>query len=69
MEKLGGRTTHRIIGVTELQRHFRTAVDQVARDNAPFTLKRGSQPEATLIPYEDFLHLQALHERGRAGPL
>jgi prevent-host-death family protein len=53
----------RIIGVTELQRRFRSVFDQVARENIPYILTRGSRPEAALIPYEEFLRFQALQER------
>jgi prevent-host-death family protein len=55
---------HRIIGVTELQRRFRSVFDQVAKENIPYVLTRGSRPEAALISYEDFLRLQALREEG-----
>jgi len=53
---------HRIIGVTELQRRFRSVFDQVAKKNVPYVLTRGSRPEAALIPYEEYLRFQALQE-------
>jgi prevent-host-death family protein len=53
----------RIIGVTELQRRFRSVFDQVSRENVPYVLTRGSRPEAALIPYEEFLRFQALQEQ------
>jgi len=53
---------HRIIGVTELQRRFRSVFDQVANRNIPYVLTRGSRPEAVLIPYEEYLRFQALQE-------
>jgi len=53
----------RIIGVTELQRRFRAVFDQVAKENVPYVLTRGSRPEAALIPYEEFLRFQALREQ------
>lgn len=53
----------RIIGVTELQRRFRSVFDEVAKDHVPYVLTRGSRPEAALIPYEEFLRYQALHEQ------
>ena len=53
---------HRIIGVTELQRRFRSVLDQVVKRNVPYVLTRGSRPEAALIPYEEFLRFQALQE-------
>jgi prevent-host-death family protein len=54
---------HRIIGVTELQRRFRSVFDRVVKENVPYVLTRGSRPEAALIPYEDFLRFQALKEQ------
>ena len=53
----------KIIGVTELQRRFRSVFDQVAEGNVSYVLTRGSRPEAALISYEEFLRLQALQER------
>ncbi len=53
----------RIIGVTELQRRFRSVFDEVARERVPYILTRGSRPEAVLIPYEEFLHFQSLREQ------
>jgi prevent-host-death family protein len=53
----------KIIGVTELQRHFRLVFDEVARKHVPYVLTRGSRPEAALIPYEEFLQFQALKEQ------
>lgn len=52
----------RIVGVTELQRGFRKFFDQVAKQNMPIILTRGSRPEAALIPYEDYLRLQEMKE-------
>jgi len=51
-----------IIGVTELQRRFRTVFDQVVRKRTPVILTRGSRPEAVLIPYEDYLRFQQMQE-------
>jgi prevent-host-death family protein len=53
----------RIIGVTELQRRFRSVFDEVAKEHVPYILTRGSRPEAALIPYEEFLRYQELHEQ------
>jgi prevent-host-death family protein len=52
----------KVIGVTELQRRFRAIFDEVARDNVPYVLTRGSRPEAALIPYDEFLRFQQLRE-------
>jgi prevent-host-death family protein len=54
---------HKIIGVTELQRRFRSVFDEVAKKHIPYVLTRSSRPEAALISYEEFLNFQALQER------
>jgi prevent-host-death family protein len=51
-----------IVGVTELQRHFKSFFDQVVRKRIPIILTRGSRPEAALIPYEDYLQFQQMRE-------
>ena len=53
----------KIIGVTELQRRFRSVFDQVSEENVSYVLTRGSRPEAALISYEEYLRFQALQER------
>lgn len=53
----------KIIGVTELQRHFRDVFEEVAEEQIPYVLTRGSRPEAVLISYAEFLRYQALQER------
>jgi prevent-host-death family protein len=53
----------KVIGVTELQRRFRSVFDEVAETNVPYILTRGSRPEAALISYEEFLRFQALQEK------
>jgi prevent-host-death family protein len=53
----------KIIGVTELQRHFRAVYDEVAEKRTPYVLTRGSRPEAVMIAYEDFLRYQQLDEQ------
>ena len=52
----------KIIGVTELQRRFRSVFDDVAKRRIPYVLTRGSRPEAVMIPYEEFLRYQQLQE-------
>jgi prevent-host-death family protein len=52
----------RIVGVTELQRRFRPFFEEVVRKHIPLVLTRGSRPEAVLIPYEDYLRFQHMHE-------
>jgi prevent-host-death family protein len=53
---------NRVIGVTELQRRFRSVFDDVAKRHIPYILTRGSRPEAVLIPYEDYLRFQEQQE-------
>jgi prevent-host-death family protein len=55
---------HRIIGVTDLQRRFRTILDEVVGDHVPYVLTRGSRPEAAIIPYEEFTQFLAWKEQG-----
>ncbi|MEP0806025.1 MAG: type II toxin-antitoxin system Phd/YefM family antitoxin [Chloroflexota bacterium] len=52
----------KIIGVTELQRKFRSFFDEVVRRRTPLILTRGSRPEAVLLPYEEYLHYQQMQE-------
>ena len=51
-----------IIGVTELQRKFRSFFEDVVSKRTPLVLTRGSRPEAVLIPYEDYLRFQQMQE-------
>ena len=53
---------HHIVGVTELQRRFRSFFDQVVQKNTPLILTRGSRPEAVMIPYQDYLRFQQMQE-------
>ena len=52
----------KIIGVTELQRHFRAIFDEVVQKKTPVILTRGSRPEAVLISYQDYLRFQEIQE-------
>ena len=52
----------KIIGVTELQRRFRSIFEEVVHQKTPVILTRGSRPEAVLISYEDFLRFQEQQE-------
>lgn len=52
----------KIIGVTELQRQFRSFFEEVVRKRTPLVLTRGSRPEAVLIPYDDYLRFQQMQE-------
>lgn len=51
------------MGVTDLQRHFRAVIDDVAERGVPYVLTRGSRPEAALVPYEDYVRLRSLQEK------
>ena len=52
----------KIIGVTDLQRQFRTVFDDVVFEHTPYVLTRGSRPEAALIPYDEYLQFLQLRE-------
>lgn len=53
----------RIIGVTELQRRFRSVFDDVVKRKIPYILTRGSRPEAVIIPYEEYIRSLKLNEK------
>jgi len=53
---------NRIIGVTELQRRFKSVLDEVGKRGIPYILTRGSRPEAALVPYDEFLRYQEFQE-------
>lgn len=53
----------KVIGVTDLQRKFRSIFDEVARHDQWYILTRDSHPEVAMIPYEDFLRFQQLQEQ------
>lgn len=53
----------KIIGTTDLQRNFWAVLDEVAKEQIPYVLTRGSRPEAALIPYPKYLRFQQLQER------
>ena len=52
----------KIIGVTELQRQFRSFFEDVVRKRIPLVLTRGSRPEAVLLPYEAYQRYQQIQE-------
>src|ERR1700736_391687 len=55
---------NRIIGVTELQKKFRTVFDEVAHKHTAYILTRGSRPEAVLMPYDQYLKFAQADEAG-----
>ncbi|MGV0977144.1 MAG: hypothetical protein ACOYBO_14545 [Azonexus sp.] len=50
---------NRIIGVTDLQRRFRTILSEVVGDDVPYVLAHDSRPEAACMPDEEFTQLPA----------
>lgn len=52
----------KIIGTTDLQRNFKAVLDEVAKENIPYILTRGSRPEAVLVSYTEYQRLQQLQE-------
>jgi prevent-host-death family protein len=54
---------NKIIGVTELQRRFKSIFDEVANRGILYILTRGSRPEAVLLPYTEFVRYQEFQER------
>ena len=54
----------KIIGVTELQRKFRSVFDEVVRQHVPYILTRGSRPEEVLIPYDHYIRFMRADEAG-----
>lgn len=55
---------NKIIGVTELQRRFRSVFDDVVERHVPYVLTRGSRPEAVLVPYDQYLKFVQADEAG-----
>ena len=55
---------NKIIGVTDLQRKFRSVFDEVVKQQRSYILTRGSRPEAVLIPYDQFLRYVQTDESG-----
>ena len=55
---------NRIIGVTELQRKFRTVFDDVVKHRKPYILTRGRRPEAVMMSYDQYLKFVEMNEDG-----
>ena len=53
---------HKTIRVPDLERSFRTVLDDVKREHVLYVLTEDSQPEAVLVPYDEFLRLQKFQE-------
>lgn len=54
---------HRTIKVGDLGQNFRTVFDELVREHIPLVLTQGNQPEAVLVPYEEFLKFQEFQEK------
>jgi len=48
---------HKTVAAAELGKRFRAVFDEVTEDHVPYVVTRGEQPEAVLVPYEDFQRL------------
>jgi prevent-host-death family protein len=53
---------NKIIGVTDLQRRFKSVLDDVGKRGIPYILTRGSRPEAALVPYDEYQRFQEFQE-------
>jgi prevent-host-death family protein len=51
-----------MIGISTLPRGLQGFVDEVAQNKTQIVLTRQQQPQAAIIPYEDFLHYQEMRE-------
>lgn len=45
------------VAVAELGKRFQAVFEEVTEDHVPYVVTRGEQPEAVLVPYEDFQRL------------
>lgn len=45
------------VAVAELGKRFRAVFDEVTEDHVPYVVTRGEQPEAVLVPYDQFQRL------------
>ncbi len=52
------------VAVTDLGKRFRAVFDEVTEGHVPYVVTRGEQPEAVLVPYDEFQRLlrQSDHE-------
>ena len=51
------------VGLTDLQRQLRIVLAEVIQENVPYVLTQDSQPQAVIVPYQEFIRLQALQEQ------
>ena len=45
------------VAVADLGKRFRAVFDEVTKDLVPYVVTRGEQPEAVLMPYDEFQRL------------
>ncbi len=45
------------VAVSDLGKRFRAVFKEVTENHVPYVVTRGENPEAVLVPYEDFQHL------------
>jgi prevent-host-death family protein len=50
--------TSKTIGVRELQGSIEEVCEDVARMHVPYVVTQGSEPQAVLVPYAEFLRFQ-----------
>ena len=48
------------IAVGDLERQLRSVIDDVVHQHSAYVVARDNRPEAVLMPYDDFVHLQEL---------
>lgn len=53
---------HKTIKVLDLEGRLRKVLEEVINEQVPYVLTEDSQPEAVLVPYEEFLKLQRFKE-------
>ncbi len=52
----------KMIGISDLPRGLQGFVDEVAHHKTQIVLTRQQNPQAAIIPYEDYLHYQEMRE-------
>ena len=45
------------VAVSDLGKRFRALFDEVTKDHVSYVVTRGEQPEAVLVPYDEFQRL------------
>ena len=53
---------HRTIRIPDLEQNVREVLDEVKKEHVPYVLTENSQPEAVIVPYDEFLKLQKFRE-------